>query len=154
MTASTPRRNDKPPQTSKRASGSTARGTRRLTTRQRDRARLRLPSVQEVVTHHGLSRDEYVELLERQGTRCGICRRFEFLRLDRDEVSREVRGLLCSLCLDGLRLLDSDLRRLFRSYFYIAYPPRHFASQRLAASERYAGYLRRWLDRQIAAVAS
>jgi hypothetical protein len=112
---------------------------------------VRLPSVQDVVDSGLMSRDAYLSLLERQGVGCGICGRHVVLRLDRDTNRGEVRGLLCSSCLDGLRSLDGDLRRLLRSYFYLAYPPIKFASQRHVSSKRYARNLRRWLRTRAAA---
>lgn len=53
---------------------------------------------------YGITPEQYSRLLESQDYLCAICRkpepnpRYEYLSVDHDHTTGEVRGLLCSLC--------------------------------------------------------
>ena len=54
-----------------------------------------------ILSTYGISRQDYMQILEAQGGRCDICQRLpdkQRLHIDHSHRSGEVRGLLCSLC--------------------------------------------------------
>ncbi len=71
----------------------------------------------------GLTAEEYLSLLARQGGRCGICR-VEFgpdhpLRIDRTQTGT-VRGLLCARCKVGVATFQEDAERLRGAVEYLS----------------------------------
>jgi len=72
---------------------------------------------------YGLSRDEWLRILRRQGNVCAICRRPEFLNIDHDHETGKVRGLLCSSCNYALGCLQDDEQRALEALIYLMCPP-------------------------------
>jgi len=72
---------------------------------------------------YGLSEDDYMKMLKRQGGVCAICRkrprRGENLCVDHSHTSPVVRGLLCKKCNMGLGLFNDDASLLARAARYL-----------------------------------
>lgn len=71
---------------------------------------------------YGLSKEEYLELLDRQKGGCAICKTkpgSKLLAVDHCHRSGKVRGLLCSNCNTGLGLLGDSKRLLAKALSYL-----------------------------------
>ena len=72
--------------------------------------------------HYGLTPEEYEARLEAQGGKCAVCRkppRREFLCVDHDHVTGEVRGLLCDACNTVLGLAQDSPQVLRCAIHYL-----------------------------------
>ncbi len=70
---------------------------------------------------YGITREEYMERLTRQGGLCDICG-MEFgedLRVDHDHSTGAVRGLLCANCNIGLGMFQEDPKKLTAAAEYL-----------------------------------
>jgi len=72
----------------------------------------------------GLSRENYVRMLEAQGGRCAICWREPSelplaFSVDHDHVTGRIRGLLCLNCNTGVGQLNDDPYLLRRAIDYL-----------------------------------
>jgi len=68
--------------------------------RYRDREKTK---IQTIKYKYGLSEQEYINLLERSGHQCAICKRSDKrLVIDHNHQTKQVRGLLCATCNTGL----------------------------------------------------
>lgn len=76
-----------------------------------------------VCARYGLTPDQYWQMFEAQGRRCGICRatpaRNARLRIDHDHASGTVRGLLCGRCNTGLGSLGDTIESLAAAVAYL-----------------------------------
>lgn len=70
---------------------------------------------------YGLTAIEYLELLQRQGGRCAICRRWARQRLvvDHDHGTGSIRGLLCTPCNAGIGMLGDSVSGIMRAVDYL-----------------------------------
>jgi hypothetical protein len=97
----------------------------------RDRQRL---------TKYGLTRDDYLALLEKQGGVCASCGREDTgnhrqpeLHVDHDHDTGLVRGLLCHNCNLGLGKLGDNIAGVKNA---LAYLERHYSSTEQLCPER------------------
>lgn len=70
----------------------------------------------------GISEADYLEMLDKQGGVCAICKRKEtgkYLAVDHDHETGVIRGLLCQKCNTGLGLLSDTLSMLERAVKYL-----------------------------------
>jgi hypothetical protein len=71
----------------------------------------------------GIGMSEYLEMAERQGRVCAICKKEcetgMWLAVDHDHKTNVVRGLLCFKCNTGLGHFDDDPERLKLAAEYI-----------------------------------
>jgi len=69
----------------------------------------------------GVTQETYLELLTKQGGRCGICqkrlysKRYKAFAVDHDHSTGKIRGLLCTQCNTGLGLFKDDPIALSRA---------------------------------------
>lgn len=76
-------------------------------------------------TLYGITKDEYLSMLEAQGGVCGVCgepetrKGGEFLCVDHDHESLQVRGLLCFRCNSALGLLQEDIEVVRQLCLYL-----------------------------------
>lgn len=72
---------------------------------------------------YGLSREEYTDLLESQGGVCAICAKgptvYDYLSVDHNHDTGEVRGLLCHPCNAGIGKLGDSIQRLRAAISYL-----------------------------------
>jgi len=70
---------------------------------------------------HGLTLEDYDDLLAKQGGVCAICGEYRGRRLavDHDHTTGRVRGLLCDPCNQGIGFLDDDVSRLRAAIRYL-----------------------------------
>lgn len=68
---------------------------------------------------YGVSREEYLRMVETQGGCCLICELPVKLYIDHDHTSGEVRGLLCNKCNTAIGMLDEDVDRFRRAAEYL-----------------------------------
>jgi hypothetical protein len=78
---------------------------------------------------YGMNLSDYMELLDRQGGVCAICKNPEtaqsawggeqVLCVDHDHITGKVRGLLCTLCNKGLGLFKDDVNTLEAAIDYL-----------------------------------
>jgi hypothetical protein len=71
---------------------------------------------------YGLTRDDYLAMVENQAGLCAICNR-EFgdkLRVDHDHETKKLRGLLCSSCNAGLGYFQDKASVLEGAVCYLA----------------------------------
>lgn len=73
---------------------------------------------------YGISPEQYFEMYKKQNGKCLICgcepKDGEYLSVDHDNQTGEVRGLLCSKCNTGIGLLGESLMTLGRAIKYLA----------------------------------
>lgn len=78
---------------------------------------------------YGLTWEAYLEMYDRQGGACAICKRPEtkrgkdrtdFLTVDHDHETNRVRGLLCRSCNRGLGLLGDTAESIARVVAYLS----------------------------------
>lgn len=74
-----------------------------------------------------LDKKKYDEMLLEQGNACKICR-VEFTEtrvphVDHDHETKQVRGLLCSLCNGGLGMFEDNPILLVKAYMYLLGEP-------------------------------
>ena len=62
-----------------------------------------------VLRKYGLSKEGYYELLDKQESKCAICKRDRKLNVDHDHEFGYHRGLLCGSCNNGMNLIDNFL---------------------------------------------
>lgn len=91
----------------------------------RDRTR-RTDRFSWVKTKYGLSKDEYVELIEKQDSKCAICLceldPFDGktnTHVDHCHASGKVRGILCRACNTALGSFQDDIDTLRRAIHYL-----------------------------------
>ena len=76
---------------------------------------------------YGISADDYLRILARQGGRCAICGRANGrtrrLSVDHDHKTGIVRGAICRVCNDMLGHLRDDPGRLRAAAEYLEHPP-------------------------------
>jgi hypothetical protein len=63
--------------------------------------------------HYGIDVEQYQDLKEQQGNRCGICGRAQIkmwiaLSVDHNHNTNKVRGLLCGPCNHAIGMLEAD----------------------------------------------
>lgn len=70
---------------------------------------------------YGLSRQEFLAMVEAQGGRCLICKKIPpaVLRVDHCHETGKIRGLLCQHCNTGLGFFSDDSRRLQAAIDYL-----------------------------------
>lgn len=72
---------------------------------------------------YGLSPEQYFELHKSQGGKCKICGKTlpegQYLSVDHDKQTGEVRGLLCGDCNKGLGLFHEDIHAMSRAIDYL-----------------------------------
>lgn len=72
---------------------------------------------------YGISPEQYLYLFKVQEGKCKICgyepKDGEFLHIDHDKRTGEVRGLLCGKCNRGLGMFDEDTKHLVKAIKYI-----------------------------------
>jgi hypothetical protein len=73
---------------------------------------------------YGLTKEEFLELAERQGYSCLICNTSAKdapyrLAVDHDHYTNEIRGLLCSSCNWGIGILGDNPDRIQRAVGYL-----------------------------------
>jgi DNA-directed RNA polymerase subunit RPC12/RpoP len=95
----------------------------------------------------GMTTEQYDELLEKQGGTCALCPKTpedegQYLAVDHDHVSMEVRGILCRYCNHRVigRHRDADLLRRMADYLDSGHTgwfvPKKKRRSRKAASKR------------------
>ena len=82
---------------------------------------------------YGLSENGYIELLNKQNKKCGICgiteekfllttgikRKITKFFVDHDHNTNKIRGLLCDKCNRGIGLLNDDIETLKKAVTYL-----------------------------------
>jgi|SRR6267142_4225923 len=68
---------------------------------------------------HGLTLDQYNELLFAQDSKCAICERRVKLKVDHCHLSGKIRGLLCNNCNTGIGLLQESPSILIKAMRYL-----------------------------------
>jgi hypothetical protein len=79
---------------------------------------------------YGITEEDYEKLLEEQGGKCAICGSTQgrvhtatgeprHLAVDHDHETKEIRGLLCDPCNQGIGLLGDDPNRLVDAAAYL-----------------------------------
>jgi hypothetical protein len=72
---------------------------------------------------YGLSPEQYYELWLKQEGKCAICgqemKEETYLRVDHDEQTGEVRGLLCDSCNKGLGFFRDNVETLQKAIEYL-----------------------------------
>ena len=72
---------------------------------------------------YGISHEQYYELYKAQEGKCKICgyvpQGDEYLHIDHNKETGEIRGLLCSKCNKGLGLFDEKLENFKEAVKYI-----------------------------------
>jgi len=73
---------------------------------------------------YGLTKEQFIELAERQGYLCLICdadgsEEPYRLAVDHDYETNEIRGLLCTSCNYALGLFQDDPKKLLRAVHYL-----------------------------------
>lgn len=75
---------------------------------------------------YGISRQDYEELLEKQGDCCAVCKTNDVQRkghthfhVDHDHKTGKVRGLLCDLCNRGLGYFKDDAFLMYKGAKYL-----------------------------------
>lgn len=73
-----------------------------------------------MLTRYGITAERYRALVEKQKSRCAICKeKTDVLHVDHCHKSKKVRGLLCGPCNRGLGLFYEDITRLESAVHYI-----------------------------------
>lgn len=75
------------------------------------------------LSKYGLTPDKYRAILDEQEGVCGICMRPEFLMIDHDHATGEVRGLLCGSCNYALGCLGDNVTRAVLAAAYLIHWP-------------------------------
>lgn len=86
---------------------------------------------------YGISLDEYRELFRLQGSRCKICNVHQDnlskkLHVDHDHKTREVRGLLCRDCNNGLGHFKDQPNRLIEAVRYLGAKMKMYTDEDIA----------------------
>lgn len=73
---------------------------------------------------YNLTLNEYYDILESQNNGCSICgaqksKSKDFLCVDHDHTTGNVRGILCDNCNRGLGLFGDDPKNLLSAYYYL-----------------------------------
>lgn len=72
---------------------------------------------------YGVSPEQYFEIYKAQGGKCKICgyepKGNEYLHIDHNKETGEIRGLLCSKCNKGLGMFDEVPENFDRAKQYI-----------------------------------
>lgn len=74
---------------------------------------------------YGLSKEQYLSMIEQQGGKCAICETTEpssayaALYVDQDHSTGDIRGLLCWRCNIGIGYLKDDIALLQASIDYL-----------------------------------
>ena len=72
---------------------------------------------------YGISPEQYFELYQAQNGKCKICGKKpdgdEYLHIDHDKVTGEIRGLLCSTCNKGLGMFKEQPKNFKKAAEYI-----------------------------------
>ncbi len=72
----------------------------------------------------GITQEEYLQLLDKQGNKCGICRcdydKNKRFHVDHDHDTGLIRGLLCRKCNLGIGLLGDSLETVKRAVSYLS----------------------------------
>lgn len=72
---------------------------------------------------YGVTKEQYLLMLAEQGGKCKLCLREcitkEFLCVDHDHATGEVRGLLCRMCNAALGQFNDDVTTLQRAIDYL-----------------------------------
>lgn len=69
--------------------------------------------------HYGCTPELYLDLYERQGGLCAVCRLSKPLVVDHCHVTRVVRGLLCNNCNTALGMLEDKPERILALLNYL-----------------------------------
>ena len=77
-----------------------------------------------VSKRYKLTPEAYIELLEGQEYRCGICgthrsKLKKGLAVDHDHITGKIRGLLCGNCNNGIGRFKDDAELLHRAIIYL-----------------------------------
>jgi hypothetical protein len=79
---------------------------------------------QKVKFHYGITKEKYATMLDKQGGKCAICRRFpgkQHLQIDHNHTTGAVRGLLCRTCNAGLGQFFDDQAILQSAILYLGF---------------------------------
>lgn len=68
---------------------------------------------------YGITPEQFDQMVEQQGGKCGICGGEEPLCVDHDHDTGAIRGLLCSRCNRAIGLLGDDLPSLTAAVTYL-----------------------------------
>ena len=70
---------------------------------------------------YGITPEQYSELLEKQNGKCCICGKEgnEYLHVDHDKATGEVRGLLCGSCNRAIGLFHEDTETMGNAIKYL-----------------------------------
>ncbi|HEC64952.1 MAG TPA: hypothetical protein ENI23_06655 [bacterium] len=71
---------------------------------------------------YGITKKQYDAMLEQQNGLCAICRKKEInrrLAVDHNHATKQIRGLLCSLCNTALGKFDDSVNMLTRAINYL-----------------------------------
>lgn len=75
---------------------------------------------------HGITRQQYEDLLERQDYKCSICQtRFYHIKhthIDHCHEGGQIRGILCHHCNTGIGLFRDNPNLLFEAAVYLTHP--------------------------------
>lgn len=77
---------------------------------------------------YGITKNQYDNLLQKQGGGCAICGRVEEpdgrrLSIDHDHNTGEVRGILCNNCNNGIGSFGDDIEGMHKAISYLQNPP-------------------------------
>jgi len=68
---------------------------------------------------HGITQDEYDEMLKNQKGMCAICGQKKFLVIDHNHITQKIRGLLCFQCNNLLGFAEDNIETLKHAIDYI-----------------------------------
>lgn len=70
-------------------------------------------------SRYGLTKEQYLRMLEKQNYECMICKKETELFIDHDHTTGLVRGLLCNHCNFGLGHFKDDIENLKMAILYL-----------------------------------
>jgi len=68
---------------------------------------------------HGLTPENYEEILQLHENKCAVCKSEENLCVDHDHTTGKVRGILCNSCNAALGMLKDDPNIIWNLYLYL-----------------------------------
>lgn len=70
---------------------------------------------------YGLTKDQFLEILDRQNNLCAICHKKPPVDIDHDHRTGRVRGILCRRCNAAIGVFDDSIDLLRNSISYLEY---------------------------------